>query len=255
MKKKCSALLAVILAIAMLVTTMPSMVFAADTNATEQVGSHRMVDPATGAPAAGGSTTANTSADGLVTVDKTIEQIAENMFRITLNVTTKTKFESVTTSEDAAVVLMIDTSGSMEGRRLKEAQKAAQAFINSFASDTAVRKVAIVEFGSQVKGTPTWKDAKDLKRANADTLCPDLNRLSADGGTNMDAAFQVAKTQLEALKADSNIKNLNVVLLTDGEPTFYGLSGTQSYGDCSSHKTHEETQKSAKALGDAGYNM
>ena len=53
MKKKCSALLAVILAIAMLVTTMPSMVFAADTNATEQVGSHRMVDPATGAPAAG----------------------------------------------------------------------------------------------------------------------------------------------------------------------------------------------------------
>ncbi len=107
MKKKCSALLAVILAIAMLVTTMPSMVFAADTNATEQVGSHRMVDPATGAPAAGGSTTANTSADGLVTVDKTIEQIAEkeNMFRITLNVTTKTKFESVTTSEDAAVVL------------------------------------------------------------------------------------------------------------------------------------------------------
>lgn len=255
MKKKCSALLAVILAIAMLVTTMPSMVFAADTNATEQVGSHRMVDPATGAPAAGGSTTANTSADGLVTVDKTIEQIAENMFRITLNVTTKTKFESVTTSEDAAVVLMIDTSGSMEGRRLKEAQKAAQAFINSFASDTAVRKVAIVEFGSKVKGTPAWKDAKDLKTANADTLCQDLKNLQADGGTNMDAAFRSAKTQLDALKADFNIKNLNVVLLTDGEPTFYGLSGTQSYGDCSSHKTHEETQKSAKALGDAGYNM
>ena len=52
MKKKCSALLAVILAIAMLVTMMPSLVFAADTNAMEQVGSHRMVDPATGAPVA-----------------------------------------------------------------------------------------------------------------------------------------------------------------------------------------------------------
>lgn len=254
MKKKCSALLAVILAIAMLVTTMPSMVFAADTNATEQVGSHRMVDPATGAPAAGGSTTANTSADGLVTVDKTIEQIAENMFRITLNVTTKTKFESVTTSEDAAVVLMIDTSGSMEGRRLKEAQKAAQAFINSFASDTAVRKVAIVEFGSQVKGTPTWEDAEVLKRANADTLCPDLDRLSADGGTNMDAAFRSAKTQLDALKADSNIKNLNVVLLTDGEPTYYG-DGPSGYGNQTSHQTHMTTEASAKALTDAGYNM
>ena len=255
MKKKCSALLAVILAIAMLVTTMPSLVFAADTGAAEQVGSHRMVDPATGAPVAGGSTTANTSADGLVTVDKTIEQIAENMFRITLNVTTKTKFDTKPVSEDAAVVLAIDTSGSMEGRRLSEAKRAAQAFINSFASDTAVRKVAIVEFGSKVKGTPTWKDAKDLKTANADTLCQDLNKLRADGGTNMDAAFQVAKTQLDALKASSDIQNLNVVLLTDGEPTFYGLSGTQSYGDCSSHKTHEETQKSAKALGDAGFNI
>ena len=254
MKKKCSALLAVILAIAMLVTTMPSMVFAADTNATEQVGSHRMVDPATGAPAAGGSTTANTSADGLVTVDKTIEQIAEkeNMFRITLNVTTKTKFESVTTSEDAAVVLMIDTSGSMKGPRLKEAKKAAQAFINSFASETVTRKVAIVEFGSNVKNNPTWKDAKDLKRAN-DKLCEDLDKLSADGGTNMDAAFRSAKTQLDALKADFNIKNLNVVLLTDGKPTFYGDGAGD--GSDTTHETHTETEAAAKALTDAGYNM
>ena len=258
MKKKRSALLAVILAIAMLITMVPTVAYAADPN-PNQIGTHQMVNPGTGELTGNGTMTANTSADGMVTVNKTIEQTAENKFKITLNVITKTEFDTTTVSEDAAVVLAIDTSGSMEGSRLREAKKAAQSFINSFASDTAaVRKVAIVEFGSTVKGEePTWKDANDLKTADANTLCEDLKGLRADGGTNMDAAFQVAKTELEKLKTDPNIniKNLNVVLLTDGEPTFYGLNGTDSYGNCSSHKTHMETEKSAKALRDAGYNI
>ncbi|MDD5858186.1 MAG: hypothetical protein PUF76_09190 [bacterium] len=88
-----------------------------------------------------------TCADGAVTVNKEVEETGEeNVFNITLTVTTTEQLEEIETSPDAAAVLVIDRSGSMEEettikdnsgqkrkvQRISAAKTAATSFVNSF---------------------------------------------------------------------------------------------------------------------------
>lgn len=169
-------------------------------------------------------------ADGQVKVNKTIKGTdQENVFDIDLEVITKDKIKTTELSEDAATVLVIDTSGSMDDRsRLPEAKKAAQAFIDEFAKSNAQRKIAIVSFSGwedkDISGASTkqmWTDASNLKQQGSGQ-CGAISGLSANGGTNIEAGLQLAKNLL-AQDAVKDIRNKNIVLLTDGVPT-YGIS-------------------------------
>ena len=267
-KKTCRTLLSVLIAIAMLISMAPSMAFASVASPASQIGFTLTVNKTDG-QLTGDSVTGSTEniyENGYVVVNKTVQAgTDENQFTITLDVTTKEKIEEISASEDAAVVLVIDTSGSMSDStggwfgtsRLYAAKKAAQTFINSFASATATRKVAIVEFGSDVKNSDSiqWSDASDLKTDSNYEFCDILDKMEADGGTNMDAALRAAKNQLDILKQDGSINNLNVVFLTDGVPTFYldkdgDVAGDGNY---TTHNTHTAAETAAKALTDAGY--
>ena len=52
--------------------------------------------------------------DGKVTLSKTIEQTGENAFDITLQVTTTEDLEVIKKARDAAIVIVMDVSGSMQ---------------------------------------------------------------------------------------------------------------------------------------------
>ena len=90
-----------------------------------------------------------------VTVSKTVRETGtENEFEITLQVTTREKLEEIPTSSDSAVVLVMDTSGSMGGSRLTAAKKAAMGFVDKYVKDsktTDKRYAALVEFDSDAK--------------------------------------------------------------------------------------------------------
>lgn len=170
-----------------------------------------------------------------VGVKKTISGTdEENVFDIKLEVQTKQDLMQISSAnEKAAVVLVMDVSGSMENN-LQGAKNAAQDFINSFAnvSNAENRKVAIVKFsGNKVRngnnkgetiidGARTvqeWTNASSIKTAGG-SLCDALNGLTANGGTNIHAGLLLAKNLLGTI---GNDYSKNIVLFTDGNPTFH----------------------------------
>lgn len=244
------------------------------------------------------------SPGGKVEISKTIAATGEeNLFDITLNVKTKQEITQSTASPDAAVVLVLDVSGSMgycancgsndwnysthyyckngsgneyydkdwdgdlyceycgalrfqhEERyilddcdecggtqtRLDSAKAAAAQFLEKFAasaSGEAKREVAVVTFSSGASamnfGNGTyWLDV--AKQENLTTVVNQINGLNADGGTNIDGGLRVAY-KLLTQDTTAAMDYRNVILLTDGQPTYCvadsGFNGSAqlSYG-------------------------
>lgn len=202
----------------------------------------------------------------------------ENEFDITLTVSTKEELEKMTISPDAAVVLVMDVSGSMDDRfsdrksRLTVAKEAAESFVNTYAAEdvgTAKRMISIVEYGSDAYTLRGWTDAmqnksaivNDIKnlsrnvsyihddivnniikrsgyfycnvdgcnaaaRNYSDMLDPAKHTVSKNLGeaTNIEGGLMLANNLLSQLENDNSykdIKNLHVILFTDGVPTYH----------------------------------
>lgn len=192
----------------------------------------------------------------------------ENEYKIDLEViTTET---SSTKAGDAATVLVIDVSGSMdkcaecgytEGyshnwnyghnfkSRIAAAQTAAKQFIDAFKSDSAKRYVSVVRFSDNASVACEWKDVSTL--AGYKAAIKAIEGLSADGGTNLDAGLQTANTQLsETTVASIKANAKNVIALTDGMPTYYqGASGSVSnHASTGCPITNDRTAASATTL-------
>ena len=158
--------------------------------------------------------------EGIHSVDKTAEARGNNTYKMKLKVVTKQKVETFT--RRSATVLVVDTSGSMDGKRIQNLKAAAKEFIKSYAGDNedVGRYLAVVDFASGVKVALDWTDVSSTRgKTSAFTA---INRLQADGGTNLDAGIKQAtslflKDAVEEIQKD----NRNTVVLTDGKPTFY----------------------------------
>lgn len=204
-----------------------------------------------------------------VTLKKTATPTGnENEYKIDLEViTTET---SSTKAGDAATVLVIDVSGSMgdcatcgneEGlahkfvhghafeSRIAAAQAAAKQFIDAFKSDSAKRYVSVVRFSDNASVACDWQDVSTQTGYNAVKTA--IDRLKADGGTNLDAGLQTANTQLSKTTVASIKANAkNVIALTDGMPTYYqGASGSVSnHASTGCPITNDRTAASATTL-------
>ena len=204
-----------------------------------------------------------------VTLKKTATPTGnENEYKIDLEViTTET---SSTKAGDAATVLVIDVSGSMgdcatcgneEGSlhkfvhghafesRIAAAQAAAKQFIDAFKSDSAKRYVSVVRFSDNASVACDWQDVSTQTGYNAVKTA--IDRLKADGGTNLDAGLQTANTQLSKTTVASIKANAkNVIALTDGMPTFYvgGDGKNGNHGSTGCPITNDRTEASATTL-------
>ena len=139
-----------------------------------------------------------------------------NTWDVTLRVEGK---DSRKTSD---IVLVIDTSGSMrDNNRMSEAREAANNFVDTLLANGGGSNthIAVVSYDTDVETNQgLTNDAAALKRA--------INGLYADGGTFTQAGIHRARQLLATSTAD--IKN--IVLLSDGEPTYsYGIYDPDSY--------------------------
>ena len=165
-----------------------------------------------------------------VTVSKTVRETGtENEFEITLQVTTREKLEEIPTSSDSAVVLVMDTSGSMDGDRLTAAKKAAKSFVDKYVKDskpTDKRYAALVEFANDAETIIGWTNLAQ-GTTNFENA---IKRLKAGGGTNMEAGLQLAYNLINAGKSNllKDCKNINVILLSDGCPTYHVDESTRN---------------------------
>lgn len=262
----------------------------ADTTATSaQIGNHYAVIETTGTNgkkqgtlATSATVTGDTSItyeDGMLVTNKTITAGAnENEFEITLEVQTQAKIEHIKYDEDAAAVIVIDTSGSMKedgvewfnyNNRLSKAKKAAEAFIKKFAATTGSnvkRKIAVVGFSDSARTyNGGWFDA-----SNSFSSENSLENMTASGATNLEAGLLLAEYMLK-LDDVNDIANKNIIVLTDGEPTYYLISNKYKFekinssdyqitgknnrdqyygggGNYTDHTTHTQTEATAKKI-------
>ena len=159
--------------------------------------------------------------EGIQSVDKTAEALGNNTYRMKLKVVTKQKVETFT--KKAATVLVIDTSGSMIGKkRMKSIRDAAKAFVQSYAGKdkNTGRYLAVVDFDSDVEVRLNWTDVSSVNGKEA--AYEAIDDLRALGGTNLDAGIKqgTALFKNTAIK-DIKKENRNAIVFTDGKPKKY----------------------------------
>lgn len=185
-----------------------------------------------------------------------------------LKVVTKQKVETFT--RRSATVLVVDTSGSMDGKRIRNLQAAAKEFVRSYAGDNenVGRYLAVVDFATHVEVPLNWTDVSSTRGKTR--AFEAIDNLRAGGGTNLDAGIK----QATSLFLKDDVKeiqkaNRNTVVLTDGTPTYYlkdceggwtflhthviidGITyDVDGDGGKGSEKTVEATSKDAKLLKD-----
>lgn len=165
-------------------------------------------------------------AEGSIKLDKDAKAVEgkENLWEVTLGIQGK---NYKTTSD---VVLVIDCSGSMkEGSKLTNTRAAAKAFGDKLLTENSTTRIAIVTFIDTATAYNnghfyTASELVDFKDAvDAATY--------ANGGTNQQAGIHVAQQLLAS--ASSTGKQKNIVILSDGEPTYsHPFVATATYSGC-----------------------
>ena len=219
---------------------------------------------------AGGNGTAVYSIDGNeVTLSKTAAPVPgqENTYQVTLQVETSTSTSEVVSSENGAVVLVMDLSNSMtycaecggngshnngcshhsnsgwgwgndnsvttEQTRLYAAKEAARNFINMYAGTdaSALRQVAIVAFDTDYRTELSWVNVAGGTGHNSyDSAIAAVNNLAIRGGNLGATNLEGGLYETVARLGDSAVANISaksVIVLTDGTPT-KGLNGLGS---------------------------
>jgi Ca-activated chloride channel family protein len=111
-------------------------------------------------------------------------------------------------SRDVAFVL--DTSGSMAGRKMEQARKALQFCIENLNDGD---RFEILRFSTEVE--PLFQHLVDASRAHRDRAEAFLREVKPIGGTAIDDALQAAL----ALRPAASDRPFVVIFITDGQPT------------------------------------
>lgn len=163
-------------------------------------------------------------APGSIKLDKDAAAVEgkENLWEITLGIQGK-NFE--TTSD---VVLVIDNSNSMyENNRMVQTKAAANAFVDALLTQDSATRIAVVVFNDKVKQTGFYD------YSNKEALKAYINAVSMnedDGGTFTQLGIKTARDLLKS--SASTGLNKNIVLLSDGLPTWSYLATGTATGTC-----------------------
>lgn len=183
----------------------------------------------------------NETSDSKANIDysKTAVKNDDGSYNVTLTIKSTTK---ETAPGASAVVLVIDSSGSMSGGKLKKALDAAKSFADNYGNTAkSGRYIAAVEFSNGASslnfGTYSkpnyWLDVANTD--NLKTFKKEIDRwLIADGGTDLAYGLRMTGDRFND-NTVRNISNRYAVVLTDGQP--------ESYYDADPEKTATEAAK------------
>lgn len=186
-----------------------------------------------------GGTNAN-SGDG-VSVSKIISGTdLENVFDITLNVTTTTSIQEVFKEPDMAVVLVMDISKTMyedldDKTKYEAAVLAAEAFVDQFASNNqGASTIGFVAFNTNATKICPMQQCytnsqlvtfKDNLRKKTFEIIDNYGSDNPNRFTNMEAGLSMARDMLST----TDNAHKYIIFLSDGLPTTYLKNGTTTY--------------------------
>ena len=225
--RKWKQALALVLALVMALSLVALPSFAADEDAS-----------GSGTAALDGPTWPN---EGAINLSKTAQPVdgKDGLYELTLTIEGK----NYSTTSD--VVLVIDNSNSMyykNGKddrdgygtattapRMKNTIVAAKAFADKLLTENSATRIALVVYGTKVHWSTDFYDA-----AHKSDLTQKLGEISQDynnGGTNQQAGIHAAQQLL--VSSASTGKQKNIVILSDGEPTYsHPFVATATYEGC-----------------------
>ena len=120
------------------------------------------------------------------------------------------------TQKPKPVILLLDVSGSMYGKKIDLLNDAVQTMIDVFAkemaeSETLVYHIAIFTFGKMVELHTPYTPADELKAKG-------IEKFKANGGTPLGYVLRQAKSMIEDKQVTNRVKIPAVVLVSDGQP-------------------------------------
>ena len=136
-----------------------------------------------------------------------------------LSLTVSGAVGTITSKEKMDIVLVVDTSGSMQGSNMSFTKTAVSNLVSTMNSkaDTIDARWKLVTFASSATiRTSDWTTGDSVNRT--------VRTLSGNGGTNYQDALVKAQTAVSSAREDATSI---VIFLTDGEPTFYLRSHNQ----------------------------
>ena len=156
--------------------------------------------------------------------------------------------------------------------RLHATQRAACAVVdallaynNNDDNITDMFEITVCKFANRTANTSQGYNGTQMvirDSTNATAIKNAINGLTSGGGTNWEAALQLALTEANYYKntdtstqAD-NPENTSVIFLTDGFPTFYGNdSGTGGENNSNISNSYSPSRDDARAIVSAGYTL
>lgn len=122
--------------------------------------------------------------------------------------TSDTQEQQITLDRD--ITFIIDTSGSMQGKSIKQAKKSLRFALNTL---TPKDSFNIIAFSSQA--TPLFNTTRMATTENIKQALYFINQLSANGGTEMYQPLSQALTMPKTLKQDEDAVQ-QILFITDG---------------------------------------
>lgn len=169
-------------------------------------------------------------AEGAIQLNKEAKPVQgkDGVYEITLTI------EGMNYKTTSDVVLVIDCSGSMEGTKLANTQKAAKAFGDKLLTENSATRIAIVTYSGDAAAYSNGHFYTADELSAFKTAVDEATY--AKGGTNQQAGIHVAQ---QLLASDSSIgRQKNIVILSDGAASYsYRLTGTAT-GTCRYNRWH-----------------
>jgi len=199
---------------------------------------------------------------GEIIITKSAKPIANAMDNREFEITLTAQGIPLVTDNPVDIVLVLDTSGSMaDGQRLDDLKAASKGFISQVMRYNDNAKIEIVAYAGDKGNIFAWDQAyndawralsSDVWGSTKDQLDIAIESLTANGGTNIQAGFLKAKELLANANARVDAKKI-VVLMSDGEPTYYyDANGyTKGPGNTSDPATKSKAIAAAKSIKEA----
>lgn len=137
----------------------------------------------------------------------------DNTYDLTLTVSGKVGSETNKAKLD--IMLVVDTSGSMDdysggSTKLSQAKNAINGLVDAIDPEVVDARWNLVDFGSSASSARGWQNGDQIKNS--------VRWLDANGGTNYQDAFVKAAAGMESARSEAT---KIVIFLTDGEPTYH----------------------------------
>ena len=201
--------------------------------------------------------------EGDVLVTKTVTKTNTlGEYTVTFNIKGKKVTTSTEIKKPLYAVVVFDRSGSMEStcieyyynRCIKTDQKwesavnGAKTFAETLLNKVNNAQIALVGFSGNNRGDTPYNDAKPLREFDNKNL-DDANFGSANGGTNLQAGLLKADELLSDTSIPENAVKY-VVVISDGQPTFYydNKGYTSGNGNSTTKETYKATIGAATTL-------